>query len=86
MGSLTSLTQLSLDVNQLTGEIPVELGSLTNLELLDLSSSQLTGAIPAELGSLTNLRRLYLEGNQLTTGGVGQPDQPANSVPLQATS
>ena len=60
------VTELSLAINQLTGEIPAELGNLTKLELLWLAINQLTGEIPAELGDLTNLRRLHLSINQLT--------------------
>jgi hypothetical protein len=61
-----SVTRLSLDYNQLTGSIPVELGNLTNLIELSLSVNQLTGSIPSELGNLTNLQRLDLYSNQLS--------------------
>ena len=72
------VTDLYLDGNQLTGEIPAELGDLSNLEVLSLGGNQLTGSIPAELGNqltgeipaelgdLTNLTHLYLYDNQLT--------------------
>ncbi len=60
------VTDLDLQDNQLTGEIPAELGNLTNLRRLDLWGNQLTGEIPAELGGLVNLGRLVLGGNQLT--------------------
>ena len=60
------VTQLILDNNQLTGEIPAELGNLTYLTELHLDNNQLTGEIPAELGNLTYLERLWLGGNQLT--------------------
>ena len=59
------VTQLILDSNHLTGEIPAELGRLTSLEWLYLYNNRLTGEIPAELGSLSNLVRLYLNSNQL---------------------
>ena len=60
------VTQLILDNNQLTGEIPAELGNLTYLTELHLDNNQLTGEIPAELGNLTNLKDLDLSNNQLT--------------------
>ena len=60
------VTHLHLGVNQLTGEIPVELGQLYLLAVLNLSGNRLTGEIPAELGQLSRLRALNLGGNRLT--------------------
>ena len=60
------VTALSLNSNELSGEIPAELGSLSNLVWLDLSFNELSGEIPAELGSLSNLTKLYLENNELS--------------------
>ena len=65
MGALTSLTQLYLHDNQLSGPIPAALGTLTNLQHLWLQRNALTGAIPAELGDLTLLQQLDLTENQL---------------------
>ena len=61
-----AVTQLALNLNQLTGPIPPELGNLSNLEWLSLYNNQLTGPIPAELGNLSSLGGLVLEENQLT--------------------
>ena len=60
------VTNLSLDFNQLSGEIPAELGSLVNLQEMLLSENQLSGEIPAELGNLTNLEWLGLGRNRLS--------------------
>ena len=60
------VTELALDNNQLTGEIPVELAQLSQLQELSLHSNQLTGEIPVELAQLSQLLRLYLDNNQLT--------------------
>jgi Leucine-rich repeat (LRR) protein len=60
------VTRLSLNSNQLSGELPAELGNLANLKELYLSNNQLSGEIPSELGSLANLRQLNLWGNQLS--------------------
>jgi len=57
---------LSLDNNQITGEIPSEIGALTNLLNLNLTGNQLTGSIPPEIGNLTNLVFLHLSFNQLS--------------------
>ena len=64
--SIENTTTLSLQDNQLTGEIPPEIGNLTNLTGLLLYDNQLTGTIPPEIGNLTNLEVLYLSDNQLT--------------------
>ncbi len=60
------VTELSLNINSLSGTIPSELGSLSNLQLLSLSKNSLSGTIPSELGSLSNLRGLYLDQNSLS--------------------
>ena len=60
------VTQLWLDGNQLSGEIPPGLGNLTNLAVLGLDGNQLSGEIPPELGNLANLEFLGLDGNQLS--------------------
>ena len=62
-GNVTSLT---LDNNQLSGEIPAELGALSELYKLDLSANQLSGTIPATLGRLSNLDTLHLHTNDLS--------------------
>uniref|UniRef100_A0A6I9QJ60 Receptor-like protein EIX2 n=1 Tax=Elaeis guineensis var. tenera TaxID=51953 RepID=A0A6I9QJ60_ELAGV len=42
-GSMTSLSVLNLNLNQLDGEIPRTMGNLCSLEALDLSSNNITG-------------------------------------------
>ena len=60
------VTELYLEGNQLSGEIPPELGNLAKLKDLDLWRNQLRGEIPLELGSFANLKRLDLGENQLS--------------------
>ena len=60
------VTELRLDLNQLTGNIPSEIVNLTRLEHLRLDLNGLKGTIPSTLGSLTNLTSLYLSNNLLT--------------------
>jgi Leucine-rich repeat (LRR) protein len=66
LGNLSSLTELWLWNNQLSGPIPAELGNLSSLTGLRLDGNQLSGPIPAELGNLSSLTRLELWNNQLS--------------------
>ena len=65
LGNLTSLEELLIDNNSLTGGIPTWLGNLTSLTRLDLDRNQLTGRIPPALGRLTSLTHLDLSNNDL---------------------
>jgi len=62
---LNKLNDLSLEYNQLTGNIPAQFGNLNNLASLNLSFNQLGGNIPDELTNTGNLKILYLQNNQL---------------------
>ena len=60
------VTELNLDENGLTGQVPPELGDIENLTKLHLHKNNLTGVLPASLGDLSNLELLSLGGNQFT--------------------
>ena len=66
------VTELNLEGNQLSGEIPPGLGNLANLEVLSVWSNRLSGQIPPELGNLSRLNTLYLWDNRL--GGDIPPE------------
>ena len=66
LGELQNLTSLSLNGNDLSGEIPPELGKMRSLQLLGLSQNRLTGSIPPQLGTLPQLEQIYLGQNRLT--------------------
>lgn len=66
IANLTSLKQVLLQNNNITGHIPHEFGSLLNLETLDLSSNKLSGIVPDALGHLNNLQYLRLNNNSLS--------------------
>ena len=82
LGKLQNLIQLSLNGNDLSGEIPPELATMSSLQLLGLSQNRLTGPIPPELGDLPHLGQIYLSQNGLT-GEI--PPELAN-LPLSALS
>lgn len=62
----TTVTQLVLGYNNLSGPIPAAIGDLTNLETLNFSSDAVTGTIPAAIGMLSKLKVLQLDQNDLT--------------------
>ncbi|MDE0032010.1 MAG: hypothetical protein OXU75_02555 [Deltaproteobacteria bacterium] len=66
LGDLSSLKDLVISTNELTGSIPPELGKLSALEGMFLMRNNLTGPIPPELGNLSNLETLWLFRNELS--------------------
>ena len=61
----TSIQELDLSANKLTGSLQAEVRHLQNLKILDLSNNQFTG-VPAEIGQLKNLEILNLSNNKIT--------------------
>ncbi|OMO88987.1 hypothetical protein CCACVL1_08072 [Corchorus capsularis] len=66
LGSLTLLTDMSLNNNFLSGEIPDVFESLSGLINLDLSNNNLSGQLPASMENLSSLTTLRLQVNQLS--------------------
>ena len=60
---LEGLTELLLDHNRLTGQIPAEIGRLAKLKRLGLAGNRLSGGAPADLGKLASLSHLHLFSN-----------------------
>ena len=58
-GANGRVTELNLDSNHLTGNIPLELGNLNKLEALYLARNQLTGCVPS--GLQDQLDRTYTD-------------------------
>ncbi|CAD6268173.1 unnamed protein product [Miscanthus lutarioriparius] len=63
---VSSLAELVLSRNQLSGSIPPGLFKYENLTLLDLSQNNLTGVVPDNFTSLSKLETLLLSDNLLT--------------------
>ncbi len=61
----TSIVNLDISHNQLTGALPGEIRFLSKLKVLKADHNQMTG-VPAEIGQLSNLEELDLSYNQLT--------------------
>ncbi|KAL2316996.1 hypothetical protein Fmac_030872 [Flemingia macrophylla] len=61
----TSLEQLILFNNLLSGPIPEELGKLHSLTTIKLLKNNLSGPIPSSIGDLANLKTLQLSYNKL---------------------
>lgn len=64
IAELTSLVELQLNNNSLTGYIP-DLSALSKLTVLHLENSKLKGTLPTFLANLPRLRELYVQNNQL---------------------
>ncbi|KAM7515022.1 hypothetical protein LguiA_004605 [Lonicera macranthoides] len=65
IGNLSSLTNLVLDSNELTGFVPSTIERLENLELLYLEHNNLQGSIPNDRCLLERMGDLYLSHNKL---------------------
>ncbi|KAJ9540289.1 hypothetical protein OSB04_026795 [Centaurea solstitialis] len=62
---LTSLEELWLDGNALTGSIPDFMGC-PNLRIIHLENNQLSGHLPSSLANLPKLSKLYVQNNLLS--------------------
>ncbi|MHA2319981.1 MAG: hypothetical protein ACXAC6_19780 [Candidatus Hodarchaeales archaeon] len=62
----TSVIEIELVNNNLSGTIPPQIGNLINLNTLDLGNNNLFGPIPLEISALVNLKILRLYKNQLS--------------------
>ncbi|CAI0416293.1 unnamed protein product [Linum tenue] len=60
------VTQLNLELNQLSGSISPHVGNLSFLTHLDFNDNNLSGEIPVELGMLPKLMTLQIQNNNLT--------------------
>ncbi|KAL7169687.1 hypothetical protein ACSBR2_034672 [Camellia fascicularis] len=67
LGSLKSLTYVSLLANKLTGTIPPSIFNISSLTTFEAPNNVLEGSLPQNLGlTLPNIKRLNLWGNQLS--------------------
>ncbi|XP_073011415.1 phytosulfokine receptor 1-like [Typha latifolia] len=62
-GNCSSLTELSLDMNYLTGSLPNDLFKLSTLKLLNLQENLLSGAMSTSISNLSNLVHIDLSLN-----------------------
>jgi Leucine rich repeat/Leucine Rich Repeat len=59
-----NLEELTLDKNNLNGEIPEEIGNLHNVFLISLQFNSFTGQFPRRILNLTNIEFLDLNNNE----------------------
>ena len=74
------VTEINLNRNDLSGEIPTEIQYFPQLRLLRLDHNELFGEVPSEIGLLTELRRMDIDGNNFT-GRI--PPEIGNLVKLR---
>ena len=70
IADLTELTDLRINSNKLTGEIPDAVYDLAKLEYLYFQNNNITGALSPKLGQLTKLIQLYVDRNANMTGSI----------------
>jgi hypothetical protein len=75
-----NLTVLSLEENNLSGNLPPEMEGMSNLIFANLSHNSLTGSIPPEFGNMPSIRWLDLSKNNLS-GGI--PSEIGNLSSLE---
>ena len=63
---MTSLDELLIYTNQITGSVPSHLGRLKNLSSISVAHNLLKGTIPTEVLSMQNLSLFHLHNNMLT--------------------
>ncbi len=63
--SQTTIEELDISSNQMSGALPAEIRHLQQLRVLNASNNRFTG-IPAEVGQLSKLEILNFSNNQLT--------------------
>ncbi|MFC1481880.1 leucine-rich repeat domain-containing protein [Candidatus Neomarinimicrobiota bacterium] len=66
LGTMTGLTSLSLQQNEISGPIPAWMLNLTNLTTWQLDYNNFTGPLPAGMDTLPNLAFLDLKHNNFT--------------------
>ncbi|KAK8602713.1 hypothetical protein V6N13_084918 [Hibiscus sabdariffa] len=64
--TLTSLTNLRLGQNYLTGPLSASIGNLTRMQWLDVGINALSGEVPREIGLLTDLRSFAFGTNNFS--------------------
>ncbi|KAJ4890411.1 putative LRR receptor-like serine/threonine-protein kinase [Raphanus sativus] len=62
----TSLIELKLQMNDISGSIPHDIGNLINLSKLEFDGNMLRGTLPNSLGMLLELGYLSLDSNRLS--------------------
>lgn len=62
-GNCISLVQLSLDANEISGDLPEDLFTLPSLKFLHLQQNGLSGSLNGRLGNISTLVQLDLSGN-----------------------
>ncbi|KAL5171176.1 putative LRR receptor-like serine/threonine-protein kinase [Glycine soja] len=67
LNNMEALTELWLDGNMLTGQLP-DMSNLINVKIMHLENNKLTGPLPSYLGSLPSLQALFDDNPELHKG------------------
>ena len=74
------IAAITIDGNNLRGQLPSEISLLSRLQSISLMSNSLTGSIPSEIGRLRWLDTFRLNHNSLTSG---PPEEMVNCRALE---
>ncbi len=64
------VTEITLELNNISGELPSEIGDFPELITLGINSTDMSGTLPTELGQLTQLTTLLFTHNTGLSGGL----------------
>nr|GMC51630.1 probable LRR receptor-like serine/threonine-protein kinase At1g56140 isoform X2 [Ipomoea batatas] len=79
--NLTSINDLSLGINALSGELPKELGFLTEIISFAIGGNNFSGPLPSGLGNWKRLTQIYMDASGVS-GAI--PPTFANLLNLEA--
>jgi Leucine-rich repeat (LRR) protein len=67
---MTTLVDLKLSDNQITGTVATEFGTLNNIQEINLRNNLFNGNLPSEIGQISFLKALDVSYNPAISGSV----------------
>ncbi|KAM3239177.1 hypothetical protein P3L10_014211 [Capsicum annuum] len=80
IGNLVNLAELAMEINQITGLVPISILNISSLQLFSLSMNNFSGFLPQEISNLTKMQNLQIGDNKLI---AEIPKEISNLVELE---